>query len=68
MYLETKIGSSILKTSYSDDLATHPDYRGKGLYRELRDLIDNEEPKRGSKIIFSIRMNTANPKLTLLKV
>lgn len=59
MYLETKIGNSLLKTSYSDDLATHPDYRGKGLYKELRDLIDNEEPKRGSEIIFSINTHPA---------
>ncbi len=59
MYLKTKVGNSILKTSYSDDLATHPDYRGKGLYKELRDLIDNEEPSKGSKIIFSINTHPA---------
>ncbi len=57
MYLETKLGNSIMKTSYSDDLATHPDFRGKGLYKELRDLIDSEEKKKGSKIIFSINTN-----------
>lgn len=59
MYIETKVGNSILKTSYSDDLATHPDYRGRGLYKKLRDLIDNGEPKKGSKIIFSINTHPA---------
>jgi N-acetylglutamate synthase-like GNAT family acetyltransferase len=65
IYLENKIGDSILKTSYSDDLATHPDFRGKGLYKELRDLIDNEEPKKGSKIIFSVNTNPITIKTNL---
>lgn len=59
MYIKLKVGNSILKTSYSDDLATHPDYRGRGLYKDLRDLIDNEEPKKGSKIIYSVNAHPA---------
>jgi hypothetical protein len=65
IYFGIKVGDSILQTSYSDDLATHPDYRGQGLYKELRSLVDNEESKKGSKIIYSVNTNPITIKINL---
>lgn len=47
MSFKTKIGSSILLSQFGSDAATHPDYRGMGVYTKIITLSDVMHDKLG---------------------
>jgi hypothetical protein len=57
MYPYVKVGDSELMSGYGDDFATHPDYRVKGLFKELQNFTEAEGEKRGCKLIVSVNSN-----------
>ena len=38
--LKVKVGPTVLHAQYGDDFATHPDYRGIGVYNEITKRIN----------------------------
>jgi hypothetical protein len=51
--LNVKIGESIFGCYYGDDAATHPDYRGRGIYNGINLFKDNIMQQNGVKLGFA---------------
>ncbi len=51
--LKAKIGESTQEIYYGDDAATHPDYRGRGIYNKINRLLEEERKRNEIKIAFS---------------
>lgn len=43
--LNIKVGSTVLSSQYGDDFATHPDYRGIGVYNKILKIVQEIQEK-----------------------
>jgi hypothetical protein len=57
MYMNIKIGANIYHSEYGEDWATHPDYRGRGIYKKILEQILDAQDR---KVIFDYWLST-NP-------
>jgi hypothetical protein len=49
LVLAVKIGDSILRTTYGDDVAVHPDYRRLGVMTNMKSMADGKQIPNGIK-------------------
>lgn len=56
--LDIKIGDSIIKAGYGDEVAVHPDYRGQGIWKNLRMKADEKNKEHGIQFDY---LATENP-------
>lgn len=56
--LDIKISDSILRSGYGDDVAVHPDYRGQGIWKNLKIIADEKNTEHGIKFDY---LATENP-------
>jgi GNAT superfamily N-acetyltransferase len=52
-----KIGEEILLGHNSVDVATHPDYRGMGVFSRINELNQKVREEKGAKFVYSISSN-----------
>lgn len=56
--LDIKIGDYVLRSGYGDDVAVHPDYRGQGIWKNLRIIADEKNAEHGINFDY---LATENP-------
>lgn len=52
-----KVGDHVLRSQHGDDFATHPDFRGRGVFTKVLNLLEDERRKDGRGFIYTITTN-----------
>lgn len=57
MMIPVKVGDEVLQCYYGTDVAVHPEFRKRGLWKKMRDMKFNLAKKRGGSYFFSTSGN-----------